>query len=169
MKNIEYYSGTIESFFAAKYEGDSGYEDFVVVGLDKEFGSLQTIKSPVFTFDSAIQKRIQTRLSIRLDYIFSCGESIIGNDTISYISFSSYDPYSTSTYLLKNYEIKDSVKENYIIKTLTPVPIANNKKGFYVTKAGVPETDFIWEQFMSIDFKTSKFKFYDDNKINYRR
>lgn len=168
VKQFEYFSETIHSFFAATYEGKLGYEDLVVVELDTELSKRGMKKSPIFNSDSTLQRRIQTRLSLKLDYVYGCGETIIEGDTISYVSYSSYNPYTSSTYLLKNYEIKDSIRGNIILKTLTPVPIAAENKGFYVTKAGMPESDDIWKQTLSIDFKNYKLKLYNKNRINNR-
>jgi hypothetical protein len=163
--NYEHYIATISSPYVASYKStDSIEENNVVISLNGLKKS-NLRKSPEFISDSLYIKKLIHKNSFKPDYIHSFGHLIYKRDTISFLSFGDYKLGKECLYLLKNSMPMDSVINDFLISTMTPVPLSSDKEIIYVALVFIPETDILWNALTGIDLKNNKFNFYERNRI----
>jgi len=166
LQYFEYYDVMIESSFIASYKGTQGLSNKIVISKSG-FDNATKRKSPVFISDSAYQRLIILRNSFIPDLIYGSGYTTYKGDTIAFLSFSDYSKGKDCLYLLKNGIPTDSVINDYVIKKMIPVPIANKNEIFYISEVGIPETDNSWTILTGIELKSTRFLFYSRNRFEY--
>ena len=162
-KNYELFETEIESSLIATYSGKSGYKNMVVISLEA-LDMFNLKKSSEFKQNNDYIKKTASKLKINTDNIIGGELANIGSDKISYLGYNDMQKNDTKVYLLKNGKIIKTLKQEFLINHLKPVSLIVGKEIFYVASAGVPNTDNLWNQLLSINFETMKLKFYDKNR-----
>jgi hypothetical protein len=163
LSHYEYYDAMIEASFVATYKGAPDLENKIAISKPG-FDNVIRRKSPVFVSDSTYFNLVFMKNGFEPDLIYGSGYTTYFGDTIAFLSFSDYKRVKDCLYLLKNGIATDSIINDYVIKNMIPVPIANDSVIFYVSEAGVPGTDSYWTILTGIDLKSNRLEFYSKNR-----
>jgi hypothetical protein len=165
MQYVEYYDEMIEAQYVASYTAPLQEEKYLVMSFGP-YHETNLKKSAKVLKDSTIINTMIKRKGYNIDYLYSFGVMHHENDTISYLSFFDKSKFLECTYLLKGCQAVDSIINTYVIKDLTPVPLATNFALTYVASSAVPETDNMWTSLVGIDLMDEKFVHYPRNRIS---
>jgi hypothetical protein len=162
LSHYEYYDAMIEASFIATYKGAPDLANKIVISKPG-FDNVIRRKSPVFVSDSTYFSLVFMKNGYEPDLIYGSGYTTYFGDTIAFLSFDDTRG-KHFLYLMKNGIATDSIINEYVIKNMIPVPIANDSNIFYVSEAGVPGTDSYWTILTGIDLKSNRLIFYSKNR-----
>ncbi len=166
-KNYEYFSGQTESQVIVTYEKTNLINkdiDYLCMSLNNE--KLKSVTN--FKEDSEYLKETLIRNSFRPYNVHAHYKMVKNNDTISFISFSTYtnDTPNEYFYLFKNKKPIDSIVNESSISKMIAVPIFREFEDLYIAYEFIPDSDIFWTSLIGIDFKNNKLKRYKGNRLN---